>query len=168
MSGRTISNRMRAALYDRETDEVALALLTFTHDDLQEDIRLCTAPVVRLSTDPLVHGVASNGKQYEFAPIDVMLPEDVADGDPRASLGLDNIDRSLVETIRSIEEGATVQLDIILADDPDTIEIQFPALVMAQAEYDRETIVVDLTIDTLGSEPYPGDTFNPTYFPGLT
>ena len=165
---RTISSRFRGALHARESDEIALALLTFTHMALDEELRLCTAAVERLSGDPPVYGVRSRGRQYLFAPIDVTLPEDVAGGEPRASLVMDNIDLELIGTIRSIEEGATVTLELILASDPDTVEIEFPSLKMVSADYDREHINVDLAIDPLVTEPFPGDSFTPSAFPGLT
>ncbi len=165
---RTISNGFRAALYARESDEVALALLTFTHAQLPQPLRLCTAPVERLSSDPPTYGVRSRRRRYLYAPIDVLLPEDVAGSDPKASLAIDNIDLELIEAIRSIEEGATVKLELILASAPDTVEIAFPSLKMVSAEYDRGRITVGLTIDPLVTEPYPGDSFTPSNFPGLT
>ena len=164
---RTISTKFRAALYARETDEIALTLLTISHADLTEDLRLCTAAVERLENDPPVYGVISRGQQYLYAPIDITLPEDVAGSDPRASLSIDNIDLTLIETIRSINEGATIRLEIVLASDPHTVEIEFPSLKMVSSEYDRQRIVVDLTIDPLVTEPFPGDSYTPSYFPGL-
>ena len=182
---RTLSNRMRASLFSQETGEVAMALLTVSHADLDEDLRLTTNPVERLQEgkrsdavpgtagepagdDPLLYGTRSRGERYLFAPIEVELPQDVNDGDPTARLAIDNIDLTLIDTIRSIEEGATITLEIVLASDPDTVEISFPSMKMVSVEYDRDAVAIDLAIDPLVTEPWPGDSFTPSAFPGLT
>ena len=190
-AGRTLSPTMRASLFSRETGEVAMALLTVSHADLDEDLRLCTNPVERLEEgkrsgypavsdavpgtagepagdEPLLYGVTSRGQRYLFAPIEVELPQDVNDGDPTARLAIDNIDLTLIDTIRSIEEGATITLEIVLASDPDTVEITFPSMKMVSVEYDRDAVAIDLAIDPLVTEPWPGDSFTPSAFPGLT
>ena len=48
-----------------------MALLTVSHADLDEDLRLCTNPVERLQEDPLLYGTRSRGERYLFAPIEV-------------------------------------------------------------------------------------------------
>ena len=165
---RTLSPTMRASLFSQETGEVAMALLTVSHADLDEAVRLTTNPVERLQEDPLLYGTRSRGERYLFAPIEVELPQDVNDGDPTARLAIDNIDLTLIDTLRSIEEGATITLEIVLASDPDTVEISFPSMKMVSVEYDRDAVAIDLAIDPLVTEPWPGDSFTPSAFPGLT
>lgn len=164
---RSLSSVLRSALYARETGEAVIALITFSHDDLPEPVRICTGGIQEDPLDPDVYITPSRGNDYLFVPVDVLLPEDIADGDPKSSLAIDNVDRDLIDTIRSIEEGATVLLEIVLASDPDTVEIAFPELKMVTADYDRDEIVVDLTIDALLTEPYPGDSFTPAGFPSI-
>lgn len=168
MSGRTLSDKFRLALYSQETGEVVAFLLTFEHADLTEPLRLSTDPTQRLSTNPLQYGTISRGNTFLFAPIDVLLPEDIDGGDPRASLAIDNVGRELIDAIRSIEEGAIVLLEAVLASAPDVVEISFPQLKMTNSEYTLVSLTVDLTIDHLTTEPYPGDSFTKAYFPGLT
>ena len=60
-----------------------------------------------------------------------------------------------------------MQIECVLASDPDTVEIDFPAMVMGSVSYDRGTVQFDLTVDALFNEPYPGGSFLPSNFPGL-
>ena len=164
---RNVSTGFMVSLHARESGVVAAVLLTITHADMAEPIRLSTDPTERLSTDPVVYGSISRGQHYAFVPIAVVLPDDGDDAAPAASLEIDNTDRELIAAVRSITDAAEVTLEIIDADDPDVVEIAFPAMRIANVTYDRSIVRFGLAVDGLQAEPYPGASFLPSGFPGL-
>ncbi|WEX07367.1 DUF1833 family protein [Chelativorans sp. AA-79] len=164
---RTVSNTFRKALYARETDEVAVCLMTVTHPELSEPIRLSTDPTQRISIDPMIYGTVSRGENFPFVPINVVLSEDSDDTAPTASLEIDNTDLSLIAAMRSITQAAKVKLEMVLASDPDTVEIEFPEMMVSAVTYNASIISFTLTVDGLVAEPFPGNAFLPSTFPGL-
>ena len=164
---RTVSETFRRALYAAQTDEVIVALLTITHDDLAEPVRLSTDATERLSADPLSYGTTSRGEVYQFVPISVVLSGETDDAPPQVALEVDNVDQSLITMVRSITAPASVAIEIVLASDPDTGEIEFPAMLTGSADYDAEVVRFSLEVDSLASEPFPGTSFVPSMFPGL-
>ncbi|MBB3523076.1 DUF1833 family protein [Rhizobium sp. BK456] len=164
---RNLSPGFIAALYSQESDEVIICLLTVTHDDLEEPIYLSSDATTRLSDDPLVYGTESRGEQYIFLPFDFTLPDDRGDSPPRVQLTMDNIDRSLVTILRSFQTPPSIMLEIILASDPDAVEITMPLLQMSDATIEDHTISVTLVADGLINEPHPAGQFTPGAFPGL-
>lgn len=164
---RTISSGFRQALWAQETGEVVACLLTITHAELDAPIYISTDPTTRLTEDPVTYGTVSRGKNYSYLPVSVVLPEDATDSAPNARLELDNTDRDLINLVRAITSPANVQLELILVSNPDIVEIDFPALKIGAAQYDAQTVSFDLTIDALFTEPFPGNDFLPSGFPGL-
>lgn len=163
---RSVSDAFRQALYAQESDEVAVCLITVTHPELTDPIRLSTDPTTRLSTDPLLYGTKSRGDDYSFVPINVMIPEEGEEA-PAATLEIDNTDLGLITAIRSVTQAASVKIEIVLASDPDTVEIEYPAMTVSHVDYDAQTIRFSLAIDSLATEPFPGTAFIPSMFPSL-
>jgi hypothetical protein len=50
---------------------------------------------------------------------------------------------------------------------PDVVEIEFPELDIVGAQYDANSIQMEMQVDALVTEPFPADTFTPSNFPGL-
>jgi len=154
---RSTSLTFRQAIYAQETDEVFIVLLEIDHADFASPIRVCND-----STD-----ITSNGNVYTAYPFEIELPTD-EDGDvPQARLIIDNVDRSLTEAIRSIQSPPTVRIMVVLVSDPDTVEIDLPGFVFTNISYDVMTITGTISIENFLNEPFPGDIFTPTQFPGL-
>lgn len=164
---RTISSGFKAKLHAQDSDVVAAALLTITHADLASPIRLSTDPTKRLSTDPLKYGTTSRSNDYDFVPVAVVLPDEADDAAPAASLEVDNADLGLITAVRSITDAADVAIEIIDTSDPDTVEISFPAMRVANVTYDRSVVRFGLEVEGLQSEPFPGMAFLPSNFGGL-
>lgn len=164
---REVSDRFREAIYAQETDEVPICLLTITHESLSEPIYVSSVATTRLSDDPLLYGTESRGEQYIFLPFEFTLPDDKSDSPPRVQLTMENIDRTLVSLLRTFVTPASVKFEIVLASDPDLVEIAVPILQMADATIDESTIAITLVADTLINEPHPAGQFTPGAFPGL-
>ncbi len=164
---RNLSPGFIAGLYSQESDEVVICLLTVTHEDLGAPIYLSSDPTTRLSDDPLVYGTVSRGNEYLFLPFEFTLPDDKSDSPPRVQLSMDNTDRSLVAVLRSIATPANIMVELVLASDLNTVEIQLPALQLSDVTMDEGKISATLVADALINEPHPAQLFTPGSFPGL-
>lgn len=164
---RALSSGMLAAIFSQETEEVPVCLLTITHETLSEPVYVSSNPTDRISDDPLIYSTTSRGNEYLFLPFDFVMPEDRADGAPRVQLTIENIDRTLVNMLRSISTPATINVEIVLASSPDIVEVALPALQMGTAQIGDKAITVDLIADSLINEPFPAGQFTPGTFSGL-
>lgn len=154
---RDTSVTFREAVNAQETGEAFLVLIEIAHAALSTPIRVTSDGVSTIS----------NGDTYLPYPYDISLPDDPEQGVSSAQLTIDNIDRVIVESIRSISTAPTVTIRIVLGSDPDTIEAEFPNFEFREISYDAMTVSGDLTLKTFMGEPYPGDSFLPSLFPGV-
>jgi hypothetical protein len=164
---RVLSINFREALFNQESGEVPIFLLTITHEDLDAPIYLTTDPTERLSTDPLTYGTVSRGTTFLYAGVDITLPSEQDKSPPASTLVIANIDRGLIPLARSVSTPPSVMIETVLASAPDLVEIAWPRFDMSNLSYDANQLTFDLTVDSLTTEPYPSGTFSPAYFPGL-
>lgn len=154
---RALSVVARQASYAQETGEVFLALLTISQADLASPIRIVNN----------YENVTSNGNLYVGFPFEIDLPDDKMENIPRVTLKIDNVDRSIVEAVRTMTSPATITLDIVLASQPNTVEASFGGFVLRDVGYDALTVQGALAMEDVLNEPYPADSFTPNFFPGL-
>jgi hypothetical protein len=81
-------------------------------------------------------------------------------------LRIDNVDRRVVQTIRSITAPPTVTLEVILASAPNNVEVSFTNMTLRNAQYDSSTVSGELTFDAIYTEPATL-TMTPSRFPGM-
>jgi len=163
---RDTSEAFRSAVYGQATDEALLILIKIDHEDF-----------VGLSLDPLrftsdgvdtESDVDGETKTYTAYPFQIVLPSNVEAGITRGSIVIDNIDRSIVSAIRQISsEPCEVSIWVVLASTPDTAEAEFTGFRFTNITYNDLTVSGEITIESFLSEPFPGDTFLPSTFPGL-
>ena len=141
--------------------------MTINHPSLPSPIRLSSDPTQLISESPLEYGTISNGQIFLFHPFSISLPDDVGEKAPTSQIQIENVSRKLISLIRSAESKATVDIDLVLASSPNAIEISFPRFDLNRAPYNADTITLELSMDSLTSEPYPSGTFSPAAFPSL-
>ena len=155
---RSVSATLEAAIYQQETNEIFHTLLEIAHADMSETLRY-----VDNTAD-----VTSNGDVYTAFPFVVDSPPgDTDDYLPSVRLTIDNIDRVIIAELRSIDSAPTVDVSIVLASDPDTIECGPLQFTLKSISYDAQTITAELSYENILNEPFPAGTFTPTDFPGL-
>jgi hypothetical protein len=154
---RSLSTAAANALTGSETTEVFLILLTIDHDDLVAPIRVVNDNA----------NITSRSNLYVAFPFDIILPADSAENLSRISLKIDNIDRQIVDAIRSITTPPTVTIEVILASSPDTLEAGPFDMTMEHAEYDANFVICQLAFEDVLNEPFPGGRFLPSGFEGL-
>lgn len=157
---------VRRTLLAEHSDEVEIALVTFTHPDLAAPIRLSSDPTERFSVDPLRYGTTSRGQQFEHILMSAIVPDDQRGVPPRLALVLDNVAVEMVETLRSFSEPATAVVEFVLASAPDALYQKFARLQTTRVAYDAESITIDLAREPFVSEPF-GQRQIKHFFPGL-
>jgi len=167
----TVSLNFKEAAFAQETGRVPIALITISHPDLTDDIRISTDPTQELeeyTTDTeKIYGTISNGKTYFYLPLSIQLPDSTEEGPGEMQLKIDNIHQAFVETIRNIFTPAICQVDLVMDNALDTIDASWPEFRLTNIVYDATVITGTLKLETLETEPYPAGKFVPSYFPGL-
>ena len=161
-----VTNTYKEAAYAQETDEIVIALLTFTSDELTQPIYISNVPY-QLLPIANVRGVVSNSIEYIYLPIEITLPTDDDSGIVSAKLTIENIDRIMIASVRSVTKPITLKIDVILASNLNTPEITFNNFKLNNINYNSTTIEGDLSLDYWGLEPFPSFRFVPSLFPGL-
>ena len=152
----TVSSAYKAAFFAQQTNEVLLAILEISHADIT------TIRVVNNTEN-----ITSGGDEYIAFPFECRLPNLSAEDIPRATINICNVDRQIVQAVRSISSRPDISLSLILASDPDTIEVGPFDFKLADVDYDVLTVGGSLTMDDFFDETYPGDRFTPGQYAGL-
>lgn len=158
---RTLSAQMLAALHAQETGAVVQARISITHP-------LILGGPLRFVSD--LTDLVTGGNTYTAFPFQITLPDEDEEGaTPRIKLMIDNVDRQIVATIRSLPPSPppTVDIEIFLASQPTTVEVAYTGLVLRTVPYDVFTVEGDLVLDEDDREPYPQYAMTPALFPGL-
>ncbi|KKK88166.1 hypothetical protein LCGC14_2745900 [marine sediment metagenome] len=155
--GRTVTSAMLQEMFAQQTDQVFILLVTIDHDDLSQPIRICSDS----------QNIDSNGDTYVALPFQFGLPDESDSGSTRARLKIDNVDRSIVAAVRQLQTTPIVQMQIIRADAPDVVEVDFPQLRFSSIGYSALIVEGELSVEDFMQEPYPTPAFVPSLFPGL-
>ena len=165
---RSTSALFRRAAYRPQTGEVVVMLLTLTHADLAAPIRASNDNKNTFAIGGVtVRGTISNGENYVYLPMGFQLPDDSEESISEARIQLDNIDRAILASIRSITSAPSVTIQLVLASQPNTIEAAYNNFALADVQADPLTISGRLTLGNFLGEPYPGGSMNPSNFPGM-
>jgi len=154
---RTLSSLAKQSIHAPETGSVFLLLLTISHASLSVPIRVVN------NTENIVSG----GNTFTAFPFTLVLPDEREDAPPRMRLVIDNVDRTIVQSLRSLTSPPTIQLDVVVASQPNTLEASFPGFTLRQSNYDQLVVEGDLTLEEIVLEPFPEGAFTPQDFAGI-
>ena len=154
---RSISATAKAAAFAQQTDQVYIVLLTIDQEDLDAPIRLANN-----YTD-----IVSGGETYTGFPFAIELPTDQDEQIPAARLTIDNVDRAIVNAVRTMTTGAVVTVSVVLAASPNTVEIGPFVMTLRNVSWNATTVSGTLQSEDLLNEPFPGEFMTPNTFPGL-
>lgn len=163
---RQVSNAFKAAVYAQETSEAFIILLTISHPNFTQNIYISSDPSELLPKNG-VRGTISNGTEFLYVPFTLNMPQDDDTGVSRASLSIDNVSNQIIEYIREANSALSIKIEIVLASDPDTIEITLDDFKLERVTYDANTISAEISIEYFELEPFPSRDFTPTDFPGM-
>jgi hypothetical protein len=152
-----LSAPARAALYAQETDQALLPLLTISHADLTQPIRLVADG----------QNQTSRGNTFIAYPFSIDIPDETGDQPPTPRLTIDNVAEDILVAIRALSSAPTITLEVVLSGSLDTVEAGPFALSLLSVDYDALTITGQLGSEDMLNESFPGDAYTPANFPGL-
>lgn len=142
---------------DQNTGEVWLPLLTIAHPEILDG-------PIRLVSD--MQDIVSRGNNYVALPFEIVLPGEDPDSPAKAVLRVDNVDRRIVQALRDLTSPPLVTIEVVLASQPDTVEVSYPDMTLRNATYDASYVSGELSFDAIYVEPV-SIVITPQRFPGL-
>lgn len=154
---RPLSTAARTAIYSPETDEVFLVLLRITEASLAEPIR-----VVHNTED-----IVSRGDTYVAFQFAFEFPAETGDAPRAVRIQLDAVDRQIIEAIRSALGQPTVELEVVLASDPDTVEAGPWVMRLENASYDAVSVTGEINFEGVERTRSTNHAYTAHNFPDL-
>lgn len=152
-----VSEAFRESAYAADTEAVWLVLLTISHEELTDDIR-----VVNDNLD-----LVSRGQTFLACPFEPVLPTDTDEGPPTARLRVDNVSQDLTIALREVSSGVSVKMEVVAADRPDDVEATFDGFKLSDVSITNTAVTGTLGLDDLRLERFPAHSFTPGSFPGI-
>jgi hypothetical protein len=154
---RTMSVQGLRGVLAQQTSEWFAVLLEISHASLGTPIRLVNN----------YSSLTVSGNVYTAYPFEFTLPDEQDDREPQAVLTIDNTDRMLMSTIRSISSPPSVSARIVRGANPTDIEWGPIAFLVRSVQYDSNYVRFKLSFLNYSEEPFPYINFTPRLFPGL-
>jgi hypothetical protein len=154
---RAFSPPARAAMLALSTPEAFIALVTITHAPTAEVFRVC------MNTEAIV----SRGNTFAPYAFRFQLPAESGEEVGQVGFEIDNTDLMLVDMLRRITQPAEFLIEIVLASDPDQVELRVADLIMREATWNATTISGKLMLDDVLNQKFPKDVFDPIQYAGL-
>lgn len=151
-----ISNELKAQIFAQESEDPFLILVTLSHPSIS-DIRL-----VNNTED-----VTSEGLLYIAFPMRIILPRDDGESVREISIEFDNVDRDLIDLIRSVTGPISVSLKLVLASLPDAVQFAFDELKIATITYNSSRVSARLYMDTFLNTEMTSEKYTPQNYPGI-
>ncbi len=140
-----------------QTERVWVELLTVAHPSLAAPIRVVNDTV----------GLTSRGLAFTAYPFEVELPVASAEELAEAQLSIDNVDRAIADALGAIDGPATITVEVVLADEPDTVTHGPFEMTMRDVDLTAAVATARLSFEDILAEPFPAETFSPARYPGL-
>lgn len=154
---RTFSDEFFRAILARESGEVIVMLMSVTHQLLPVPIRVCVgAP-----------SIVSRGNEFLYYPFQFQAPDEREDVAPQGRLVVDNVDRTILATLRQIDTPPTITVEFVLASSPDIVELAWEEMEWAGIEYDVSRIEGLLQGPKDFWAQFPRDLVTPGNAPGV-
>lgn len=154
---RALSLAARRSLTAETTDELWLLLLTIEAEGLSEPIR-----VVNDRED-----LFSRGQRFLAYPFEIDLPGDDGETVARVTLRIDNVDRRIVEPIRTATGLPAVTLEVVRRAEPDAVEAGPFVMAIVEARADALTVEAECVFEDVLSAAFPAGQYTPADYPGL-
>lgn len=157
---RHVSERFLRATSAQETGACPVILLEINHDQMDGPLLVTDA-----GADLTVSGPPP--RTYQALPFLIDLPSSTDDSLPQIRLRIDNVGREITDTLRTITSAPSVTVSVVLAEDPDVVEVGPLAFRLTSAVVDAVEVEGTLAFESLLGEPYPSMEFLPSTHPGL-
>lgn len=148
---------MLAAAHAESSAEVVLPLVKLTQAGWGDAI--CIVP----NWEPVTH----QGDVYEPLAFQMALPDEEEGGIPVLDWVADNVDRRLVEALRTVSGTVSARIVWVLASSPDRIEVGPFEMEMRAAQYDAQKISGTLGVEPILEKQFGHLVLNPKNTPAL-
>jgi hypothetical protein len=152
---RNLSAAALESIHADRTDRVWLTLLEIGGAGMAAPVRLVANPV----------NVVSRGYTYIGFPFRLDLPRQSGEG-RAARVEIDNTDREIVRLLRELDDAPSALIEIVLAEQPDTVELSLAGLKLRNVEWTAQSVTGDLVFEDVLAEP-ACDTMTPNRFAGM-
>jgi hypothetical protein len=154
-----LSTTAKAAMLSQNSGEALLYLLVIASNDLGGDtIRLCSNPW---------EDVVSGGVTYSKFFFDVVLMGQNDETVPEVVLSVDNVDRAMVNFIRTQATPPTVTLSAVLASTPNVLEMGPLVMTLRDVGWNSLTVSGKIKPKVFTDTSLPGESMSPNLFRGL-
>lgn len=154
---RELTPEAAQAILARETSEAFLALMQITGPGLD---------TIRVVNN--LEAITRNGQVYQPWAFDAAPPEDSAQQSPTVTLTVDNIDRTVMDTLRSYNGVPRCELVWVMASQPNQAVYGPFEFVIQSAGANEMTIDLQLGYEEdILNQGFPGQTYSVTNSPGL-
>jgi hypothetical protein len=151
---RPVSAVFRTAVNREETGEVFLALLRLYHASI-------IGGPMRFVNDTTTLPVAgSDAAEYLGCPFEIAFPDDRDDQLPEVSLRIDNVDRQITQTVRTITTPVDAELEMVVASQPTIVEVPAQRFTMRVVTGDIYTVTGTLRFEDVLNARFPDLTFD--------
>lgn len=154
---RTLSTTFLRELGKQETAEVALFLVELSHASFEAPFRYARN----------FEDVTSNGATYLARAMDVTLPDEEAERVPTLQLRIDNVERDLLAALRGLDGIVSVTLRLVLASQPDVVEIEVVGMEGRAMSYGAAILSLDLGVEPILDAAFGSRLLSPSHAPGL-
>jgi len=151
-----LSARALKAFLGRNSDDVSLSLLTFTHAKLDTPIR------VVLNTKDIV----SNGNTFIAYPFEVKYPSD-NEGVPEADLRIANVDTSIGDSLNGLIDAMGVKLESVLEATPDVVDSVWDHFELINVNTNAMVVTGKMVVRSRVTEPWPNKMVNENNFKAI-
>lgn len=154
---RAVSSTTREQIQSPNMTKVALVLLTIDHPSLGSPIRVVNNNESITNSEGTFIATA-----FDFSP-----PTQEEGKNNSATLTIDNVDRVIVQTIRSLDSAPTVTAKIVMADTPDVTEVGPWEFELRNVNYDLQKVSGSLTYQTYMRDLVSTIRYTSDLFPAL-
>jgi len=168
----SLSENGKVAVTEKDSDKRFSLLLTLDHDALSQPVRVIDDNVAMDENGNRI--VVSQGREFVCFPFEIDLPSQDPDRPQETMITIDDIESpdpdvpKVSEIAESFVTPATATLEGIFTSDPDIIDLPPITMMLADTTIDGGTVTGRLTGDDgMGTEPIPGDIYDPANNPAL-
>jgi hypothetical protein len=123
-------------------------------------------PPIRVTSDAV--NTVSRGNTFIQYPFLLTIPTDDDLQPARARITIDNVDRSIITSLRNIgTTPATLLIEIVTSQAPDTVEFSSGNLTLRNVQGDAVSVTGVLGFEEILAKGFPGDTVSPLNVPGV-
>lgn len=151
-----LSQSLLSQLFKQNSEDPFFMLVTLSHSSFD------TLYLVN-NTEELI----SNGNTFLPFPMRVTLPTDDGETLREVSIEFDNVSLELIDELRSVTDLIDVKIEMVLASNPDFVEIELAELKIRNITYNKQTVQAKLFMDDFLNTELNSERYTPANFPGI-